>query len=384
MLSSTFPRWAGDSTPPFVFELCRRLTSTFEVWVVAPHALGAAKQETIAGMRIVRFQYLPARWEKLAYDGGILANLHKYPLNWLALPFFLLALLYKARTLARIHAFDTVHAHWVIPQGWVATHLMKGGKRVVCTAHGSDLNAFSCTALNWLQKSVLQRASEITVVSQALAEKTLQLGVAPEKVSIIPMGIDTRHTFQPTEDPDTNNIVFVGRLTPEKGLDVLLRALPTVVRQHANSQLTIVGDGPLRKDLEALAKQLHIQRHVKFVGAVPHLEVPSYIQSAVIVAVPSIREGFGLVAAEALACGRAVVASDIPSLRELIEHNRTGLLFSAGDSHALAQEIISLLADRSRRVALACAGHHAVAERLDWERIAERYTKILGGESSYG
>ena len=120
ILTSTFPRWNGDDEPPFVYELSRRLQKKFKIYVLAPHAAGCLSEEILNGINIKRFRYFFSRWEKLAYQGGILSNLKNKPWRYGLVPFFLMAEYVVLIRMLRRHRFDLIHAHWIIPQGLMA------------------------------------------------------------------------------------------------------------------------------------------------------------------------------------------------------------------------------------------------------------------------
>ena len=137
VLTSTYPRWRGDSEPGFVHELARRLAVTFEVTVLCPHAPGAARRERMDGVEVERFRYAPAALETLVPGGGVLPNLKRRPAKWLLLPGFLLGqAIATRRALARLGP-DVVHAHWIVPQGAVMALLAALGRRVpwLLTSH---------------------------------------------------------------------------------------------------------------------------------------------------------------------------------------------------------------------------------------------------------
>ena len=188
----------------------------------------------------------------------------------------------------------------------------------------------------------------------------------PDEVPGAPMeaasGIDGR--------PPT--VGTIGRLIRDKGHDRLLRAWPAVREAVPDARLRIVGDGPRRDALERLAEREGVAGSVTFVGAVTD-PVPEYRGFEVAV-FPSRREGFGLTAAEAMACGVPVVAADLPALREVV--GDAGLLVDGDDPDALAGAIISLLGDADRRAGLAAAGRDRVADRFSVDRTAGDYARL--------
>ena len=220
VLTSTFPRWQGDKEPPFVFELCRRLSKDFDVWVLAPHAQGARTRETLNELTVVRFHYFFDWGETLTYRGGIMANLRSNWLNYLLVPLFFIFQLAALLRLLSQENFDVVHAHWLIPQGLIAV-AARGGFRqppaLLCTAHGSDLYGLRGVLFSALKRLVMRRSDAISMVSQAMKEETVALGAEPAKISVISMGVDTANTFTPAKHParHNNQLLFVGRLAAQ-------------------------------------------------------------------------------------------------------------------------------------------------------------------------
>ena len=381
VLTSTFPRWAGDAEPGFVFDLCRHLAESHEVTVLAPHAAGAKRQETLAGVSVVRFRYGPERWEKIAYDGGIMANLRRNPLLYCMLPLFFLAQLIACLGLMRRMQPAAVHAHWIVPQGIVlaaAGSLSRTTSITVCTAHGSDVSALSGGLWRRMRKWVASRCDRIVGVSEALKAQLISEGCPAERIAVIPMGTDLRGVFVPDGSlRSRTEILFVGRLVPGKSADVLLNALPIILTSQPDVTLTVVGSGPERGKLVELARQLGVGQRVSFMGPVVHALLATHYRRATLLVLPSREEGFGLVLVEALGCGCPVVASDLPAIRDLLNDGEGGRLFRTGDAENLATAAIELLEDEALRNALAEKGRQRVLSRYDWHSVANRYASLL-------
>jgi glycosyltransferase involved in cell wall biosynthesis len=381
VLTSTYPRWEGDAEPGFVHDLCRQLATEQEITVLAPHAAGAGQQETLAGVRVVRFRYGPDHWEKLAYNGGIMANLRRNPLLYFMLPPFFLAQLLALLGLMRRVQPVAVHAHWIVPQGIVlaaAGVLSRARPRTICTAHGSDISALRGGFWRCLRRWVAFRCDRIAVVSEALKVKLTSEGCSVDRIEVIPMGTDLRGLFVPDGSPrNPAEILFVGRLVPGKGADILLQALPAILARQPEATLTVVGAGPERDRLADLAQQLGVGGRVSFTGAVPHASLAAHYRRAALLVLPSREEGFGLVLVEALGCGCPVVASDLPAIRGLLNEGQSGRLFRAGDAGDLALTVTELLADSESRNALAENGRQHVLSRYDWNTISRRYASML-------
>lgn len=389
ILTSTFPRWHGDREPPFVFELSRRMTRNFTVHVLAPHALGTKDIEDMDGIRVFRFRYFWEDGEKLAYDGGILANLKQYPWRFFLVPFFLLGELAALIHLLKSGRYDIVHAHWLIPQGLVAVlALIFSGTRlpILCTSHGGDLFALKGKLVRNLKRFVLSRIDGLTVVSRAMREETLRLGSRNIMTDVIPMGVDLKKVFVPPPNTTvrrSGQLLFVGRLVEKKGLIYLIRAMPTILRVHPEVRLLIAGSGPEEKALMEETGRLNLRANVSFLGAIENSRLPELYQSSEIVVFPSItaadgdQEGFGLVQVEALGCRCGVVATDLPAIRDIILDGKTGLIVPQQDEAALAAKIIYLLDQADVRSELGRAGRVFVSERYDWDIIAERYREMI-------
>ncbi|WP_212785290.1 glycosyltransferase [Ferrigenium kumadai] len=388
MLTSTFPRWQGDKEPPFVFELCRRLGDKFDVVVLAPHAHGAERFESVDGIEVVRFRYFFSRWERLAYQGGILANLKRSRWCYLLLPFFFIAQLIALLRILRHRRIDVIHAHWIIPQGLtvaISGLFTKNMPPWICTSHGGDLLGLNGWLLSPIKRWVIRCSSLLTVVSKAVADCALSQGVEPERLHTISMGVDTRKLFAPS--PATrrtdNEILFVGRLVEKKGCAHLLDAMPIILERYPDMRLSIVGDGPVENALKQQAARLGIAHAVTFLGSLNNSEISELYRRATVFVAPSIvtaqgdQEGLGLVLVEALACECPVVASDLPAIRDVIVHGTSGWLVPQKNPRAIAGAVVELLAEPGLRRQLAAKGRDYVSRNFDWSIVAARYGALL-------
>lgn len=396
VLTSTFPRWPGDREPPFVLELCRRLAAAHDVLVLSPHAPGAASEERMAErLSVRRFRYAPQGMESLAYEGGILEKLRKAPWRVLLVPGFLLAEAWAVCRAIRRDRPDVIHAHWIVPQGLVALLARlaaRAGRQppIVCTSHGGDLFALRGRFASRLKTFTLQRAEALTVVSTAMRQAAVRLGAEASRVRVMPMGVDARERFFPRADAarDPCEILFVGRLVEKKGVKFLLRALIRVRNSVPGAHLTVAGAGPLDAGLRAEARELGIDAKVRFLGAQANDMLPALYRRAAIVAVPSVvaasgdQEGLGLVIAEALACECPVVASDLPAIRDIVEHGTTGLLAQPGDVEDLAAKIVQLLLNPGLARDLGRRGRATVLERFDWQHVGIEYERLLAAAAA--
>lgn len=390
VLTSTFPRHAGDTLPPFVLHLCQAMQAEgWESRVLAPHAAGAKTYEELHGIPCHRFRYAPAALEQLAYGGGMLANVRAAPWRWLLFPGYLASLFFYALYFILRYRLQTVHAHWIVPQGLVAAMLKKllfwRPIRFVMTAHGADLQAEMGGVMGRLLVWSMRQADVLAVVSAAMAERAQALGMPAARIVVASMGVDVQRFCAPAPDHPRQGLVFVGRLAEKKGVTYLLQAFALLCPKYPDVVLTIVGDGPLRAALEAEAEALGISAQVRFVGARPPAEIPGFFQSAQVFAMPSIidsqgdQEGLGLVAAEAMSCLCPVVAHDLAAIRDLVRPDDTGVLVPAKDVAALAAALSRVLEVPAEAWQRSLRARAHVQANYSWQAVAARYARLYSG-----
>ena len=374
--ASTFPRWEGDTEPRFVYDLSRAMLNQFDITVLVPAAPGAQDHEEMGGLHVERYHYFPVhRWETLCYPGAIVPRIKEKKLRALLVPFLFAALWWNI--FKRRKQFDVVHAHWLIPQGIVQSFFKMP---YLVTGHGGDVTSLNQGVLKALKRRCLQRAGAVTTVSQQLKQVIEE--ICPGKaVEIMPMGCDTRE-FSPSYRKENffgqNGkpvVLFVGRLAEKKGVTYLIEAMKQV-----DAMLVIVGDGPLREQLEEQAKPLGDK--VQFLGAKTHDQLAEIYASADVFAAPSVRakdggvEGFGLVFLEAMASGLPIVASRSGGIPDLIHNGENGLLVEPGNVEELAGAIERVLENRDMRAELVTSGNKTV-EFYDYRTVGFQYGSFL-------
>ena len=387
--TSTFPRWQKDNEPRFVYDLSKRLTTEFNIIILAPHATGAAIEEQWNGMQIYRYRYAPEKWQTLTYNGGISANLKQNPWKFLLLPLFFLGQWWALRKVLHHYNVDTIHAHWLIPQGLVAAFTLldyRKNIKLVCTSHGGDLFGLQGKISTLLKRWVINHCHALTVVSQAMLIKAKELTYNQyQAIHVIPMGTDLTHTFVPNPNIKraTNQLLFVGRLVEKKGLTYLLQALQQLQPNFPNLELIIAGSGPLKNQLIEQIQQLGIAHQVKFVGRLTHTELVTLYQTATLAVFPFIQtqdgdmEGLGLVMVEAMGCGCPVIASDLPAVRDVICAQQNEQLVKAADSTSLTITIAELLNHPTKLQVLSMQALTIVHKGFDWESVTEYYRRCL-------
>jgi glycosyltransferase involved in cell wall biosynthesis len=278
---------------------------------------------------------------------GIVQNLRARPWLLAAVPFFLASFALAARRVVR--GADVVHAHW-LPSALPA---LATGKPFALQVWGTDIEL--ARRAGWVARPLLRRARVVVAASAYLAEEARALGAA--RVRVVPNGIEIPAEVKPPAEPA--HVLFLGRLSEEKGIREFLEATRELPR-------VIVGDGPLRE----LAPEA--------VGFVPPGGVGAYYERAAVVCVPSRREGYGVVAREAMAYGRPVVATRVGGLRDVVVDGESGLVVPARDAAALRGAVETLLGDDELRRRLGQAARsHAFAEFRP-ERTAAELRDVLG------
>ncbi len=226
--------------------------------------------------------------------------------------------------------------------------------------------------LVWAHESLIPlvyRGIPFLTISESTRNDLVGRGIPRDRIDVVRCGLD-HNSYSVTTLPENRErplIAFVGRLRKYKGAQYAIRALPLVRRRVPGARLLIVGDGPYRDNLKSLARSLGVLHRVEFMGPLGQQYKVETLNQAMVAVAPSPKEGWGLTVIEANACGTPVVASRSPGLIESVQDGRTGVLVPHGDVAALAEAIVSLLADPPRRLAMAEAGVRWARE-FTWER----------------
>jgi len=363
-VTHNYPRWPGDPSGFFLATLAEALVRRgVGVRVVAPSDAGQGGEGEIGGVPVRRVRYAAARRETLAYRGTMQAAIRR-PGGWLALAGLWRALRRAVREeLAR--GADLVHAHWWVPAGLA----VPASARAVLTLHGTDAALLRHSRVaRRIGAPVIRRARVVTVVSHELAT-WVQTATATHvsKEHIQPMPVDA------TGYPWTTGgggIVTIARLSAQKRVHLALEALACLVELGRETPLTIVGDGPERAALEALARRLGIARLVTFAGAAPSDRVPEFLARADLMLFPAQGEGFGLAAAEALMAGVPVVACwDGGGVLDVVPERGAGRL-TLPAAEALADAALDVLNDPDRLAKGRIEGE-SCRRRLSPDHVAE-------------
>jgi glycogen(starch) synthase len=223
----------------------------------------------------------------------------------------------------------------------------------------------------------MRAATWITAVSESALRRVRAL--APEvtpRSSVLHNGLELP-ALAPSPLPwSPPRIACVGRLVPEKGFDLALRALARLVPRYPALRLTLAGDGPERARLEALARKLGLDGSVTFLGWLPPTRVPAMLNEATLVVVPSRWEGLPGVAIQAAQMARPVVATRVGGIPEIVLDGETGLLVDQDDAPALAAAIASLLERPGQAAEMGHAGRRHARAAFDWRRYLDAHDAL--------
>jgi glycosyltransferase involved in cell wall biosynthesis len=387
-----YPQHATDTQATYVHDINRHLVRRgHAVTVVTPGDRSLPACDTFDGVQIVRFPLeLPP---DLTYG-----RVAQSQVSWrgkfarLAIMARYMGAQYRAiMTEAREKGADVVHAHWAIPTGPAAViAARKLQVPSVITMHGGDVYVnpeqgydfptrwYVRPALRW----TLRHAGALTAITEDCRQHALRAGAPADHIRLVFNGTDLRR-FSPAESGNRNHqrfgqyMIFACRqLFPRKGIRFLLEAGAQLKPEFPDLKIVLAGDGFEKPALAHLAEELGIGGDVTFLGWVPNTELPPYYRAAAVSVIPSLEEGFGIPAAEAMGCEVPVVASDAGGLPEVVENGVTGLVVPRGDSTALAQAIRSLLANPQLRRQMGQAGRARALRLFDWDRSAEQFEEL--------
>lgn len=177
--------------------------------------------------------------------------------------------------------------------------------------------------------------------------------------------------------PSSHTIITVSRLVHKNGVDVLIKAIAGLKKEIPDIKLHIIGDGPERENLEFQVSSSKLQDSVKFIGEVSYDEIPKYLSEADVFARASRSEGMGNAFIEALAAGIPIIGTPVGGIPDIIEDGQTGLFANVNDPKDLAEKMKMLLNDGALRAQIVESGQKMIAERFDWNKIANSYERIF-------
>ena len=368
--SSYLPKRGGLET--VVRELATRMQQKgHDVVIVSsrfPRTLPA--QEVIDNIPVKRFQFLDPEWGQMTAGRMRL---------WLAGFFFFPYTLVGLFLLIRQFRPDVVNVHYPhnqTPFVWLLHHLMRF--RLVVSLHGGDVDGepHKSRFRRWRFEAIVDRAGCVTACSQDLLDQAVALrpSIAP-RAHVVHNGVNASLFLnaQPYAHPRPY-VLGVGRLEHHKGFDTLLAAFAQIAPDVPMVDLLIAGEGRERERLQTAASDAGLSQRVHLMGNQSREQVAALMRGAAIIAIPSRREPFGIVALEALAAGRPIIVADIAGLREAVADAEV-LWVAPDDSADLADGLAEILRTGDRPTLLET--NRSIAARRSWNAVADQYLEHL-------
>ena len=386
MLTTSYPLWKGHHAGQFIQRYAEALVQQgHEVIVVAPGSNRVPSCVVEDQIMIVRFPYfIPRASQVLAYGNGILPNLKKSVLARMQLPFFMCSFYFWALKYSK--QCDLVHAHWSVsafPGLWVKR---MRSIPIVLSLRGSDFSGAGGKLMDRITSYVLKRVDGLVTRNQLLLEKAQQNGGCTRHAMVIRSGVDLaqfkgaleRDIWKGTIAEGVKNILlFVGRLTEVKGPDLALHTFEKVLELHPESCLVVVGDGPMRMELEHVVQSHeHLSGHVYFMGELMHTEMPKIYNAVDLLMISSRAEGMPNAMLESLSSGVAVASFPVGGVPEVITHKQNGFLSSAPTVDALSHAIHEALSDPRLMHQVRKAARAWTVDYLGWDKAVKDHIAL--------
>ena len=356
IVPTMFPKYKGDYYGSFVFDEIKMLIKKgFEVHVVTQHNSGIPYEEIMDGIHVHRFKWFePPEFKALVHFEGFKDNIR--------LISYLIALFVKLTLIVRKQDIDIIHAHSIIPTGFVGVIVAKIiRKPIFITAHGMDLTNFENDP--FFKKLIafsLRNSNKVIAVSEFLAKKMMNLEDSKDNIIILRNAVDINR-FRPSNDCNLRNnyrinikdilILFVGYLDRFKGIFELIDAFNVICKFNKNLKLMIVGSGPKEIELKKKVFEMGLEKSVIFTGQIFHEDIHKYFQSADIFVLPSYTDAGGppIVFIEAMACGLPVVGTSVGGIPEGIESGVNGFIIPPRNVEELTKKLLILITNTNLR-----------------------------------
>jgi len=388
MLTSSYPKFPGDVTAPFIESIARGVVARgHAVDVVLPHH-PELRRPPGEPLRFFAYRYAPCDgWSLWGYAQSLEADVRVRRRVYLLAPLVALALRAQVGERLLAQRYDVIHAHWVVPNAALVVDLLAThGVPLVVSLHGSDVFlAERFAPARALARVALRAAGAITACSGDLQRRALALGAPAERTRTVPYGVDTA-AFAPVVGADASGmrrrlgaaegdflVLAAGRLVEKKGFRFLVEAAARV----PGLRVAIAGDGDLRTELEAQVRALRAP--VTLAGNLDRGTLARALAAADAVAVPSVVDRAGNVDGlpnallEALAAARPVVATRVAGIPDVLEDGVNGLLVPEKDAGALAAALGRLAREPDTRARLALAARRTAELRLSWDAAASAF-----------
>lgn len=382
VVTSTYARSQEDHQVPWMREMTKRTAGSLASLKVYAAGFNGMKSHEIDGISVRRFRYAPASFEKLTHDEGAPNKARSIWFKLIVIPYILCGILsvfiWCLRDRTRV-----LHVHWAFPHGfWALLPKWILGVKVVSMCHGAELSlARNSKIIQAFLTFFLKQSDEVRAnSSHTVAEIQRLCGVSAD---IIPYGATIAEceeaakaeTKAEAEVEVIPTLLFCGRLIQRKGIDVLLNAMPAILKEK-KVKLVITGEGDRKVEWQQLATKLNLDSHVEFAGFVSNQRLAELYHECTAYVHPAIfddkgdTEGLGVVLIEALASQKPVIASAVGGIVDVIRDEETGLLVPEKNPAALTSAILRVLKNPDLAKQLGEQGHEHARQFFDWDRCA--------------
>jgi glycosyltransferase involved in cell wall biosynthesis len=354
----------------YVWNLARYLVGlSHQVQIITRGGLGRGTCEVVEGVTIWRPAFAPV------YPFHV--HLHSWFVNQIV------SRLNPAPDLYHVHSPLVLPPHTQRPV-IVTVHspMLLAGQAIPLRNLTAVLIKLQVPVSVWIERACLAKATRVTTVAAHVAHALSDPRYSVFDAQVMSNGVDARLFCPSTIKPiRTEYVLTVGRLDVGKGLEDFIQCAQQVVAENPDIQFWIVGDGPLRQSLQRLAAHLGLSHRIRFLGQVSdRAELARLYQGARVFVLASHYEGLPTVMLEAMACGCAVVSSELDGAREVIESEMNGLLVPPRKPAALAAAILRILSDTGLGERLGHEARHTVADHYSWDKIGAAYVRLYEAE----
>ncbi len=412
ILTHNYPRFRGDFSGTFMQQLCQELARQGEdVHIIAPFD-PAFTPETLASpnprLHLYRYAW-PEHLHTLGYMRTMQADVRMKLNTYFFSPTLFLLGIRKTLQIARRQQLDILHAHWALPNGFIAAVAARRlGLPLVVSIPGSDaLIAAQNPLFRRMAHFTFAQAQMITANSRSLRHVAVnQLGADPAKFELVIYAVDPER-FHPNPQAGlatrqrlgipAHAVVFlgVGRMVYKKGFDIFLRALaelPTLANSRGVTlppvHTIMVGEGDLWQSWQQLGRELGL-KHLHWLGNVPTDHMEAIYNAADALVMPNVTRpatGLGVTVLDAMACGKAIIGSDTAGNPLVVEPGVNGLIVPEGDPHALAEALLELASDKQRMQAMGVASRQLIETKYGWPQVAahyrQRFSSLIAAQKS--
>lgn len=444
VLTHNYPRFPGDFSGSFIHALCHELAHQGQnLTLFAPYdpaythaGIVHNSQSTIYNLQLISlslYRYIwPDRFHRLGYMRSMQSDLALRLESYLLSPgLFVAGIIHVVRQVRKAqaagHPFDILHAHWLLPNGFIAAVVSRiMGIPLVVSIPGSDAQVARANPLfRRMARFAFNQASLLTANSADLRSAVVEIGADPARFDLILYGVDPNE-LQPDETGVTAlrerlgildselpimeydssvqagkeeeyeyespscrkrsdvtlsprhpfTLLCVGRMVYKKGFDVMIRALAEPELSHRDLRLIMIGDGDQKAEWQALAAELGVAEKILWVGTIPKDEIGVYYNLADVLVMPSVSrpaDGLNVCVLDAMSCATPVVGTNVAGNPLAIVDGKTGFIVPEGDAQALARALAQLADDEPLRQRLGRASRARVENELSWPYLARRY-----------